>query len=100
HVTSATVNGVTLPGGRNRAFAGGLWQWGFGYAAPPSGGVELTIRVRGNGPLPLRVIMQKAGLPDGVGGPQLPQSVSWSPYRSLAGQTLAGQTLVGRTFRV
>jgi hypothetical protein len=82
----ATVDGVRVPvekDGRHTRFQ---------YVAPPKAGIELVLRVRGNGPVPVRAVSTAAGLPSGVGAPQLPDKLQWSRWPSVAGQTFAVRT--------
>ncbi|MFF4832707.1 M20/M25/M40 family metallo-hydrolase [Streptomyces sp. NPDC001315] len=94
-ILDATVGGARLTGGRNVPHAEGDWRWSFSYAAPPADGIELVIRARGKGPLPIRVVSTATGLPSGVGAPTLAAEQSWAGWPSVA-----GQTFVVRTFRL
>src|SRR5207237_540602 len=71
-IVGAGVDGAPLPVGTVLSPTAGAWGWGFGYAGPPPTGSELTLRVRGNGPLRIRVVTTIASLPSGVGAPALP----------------------------
>ncbi|MFD7102860.1 M20/M25/M40 family metallo-hydrolase [Streptomyces celluloflavus] len=92
-ILDATVEGAELTGGPQDPQDD--WGWSFSYAAPPTDGLDLVIRTRGKGPLPLRVVSTAAGLPDGVGAPALTADQSWASWPSVA-----GQTFVVRTFRL
>ncbi|MER5371500.1 hypothetical protein, partial [Streptomyces sp. NPDC002722] len=92
-ILGATVEGAKLTGGPKRPESG--WGWSFDYAAPPADGIDVVIRTRGKGPLPIRVVSTTAGLPDGVGAPTLATDESWASWPSVA-----GQTFVVRTFRL
>ncbi|MFD7619811.1 M28 family peptidase [Streptomyces sp. NPDC059802] len=92
-ILDATVEGAKLTGSPKHPQ--GAWNWSFGYAAPPADGIDVVIRTRGQGPLPLRVVSTAAGLPDGVGAPTLAADQSWASWPSVA-----GQTFVVRTFRL
>ncbi|MBO0915507.1 M28 family peptidase, partial [Streptomyces laculatispora] len=92
-ILGATVEGAKLTGGPKRPESG--WGWSFDYAAPPADGIDVVIRTRGKGPLPIRVVSTTAGLPDGVGAPTLATDESWASWPSVA-----GQTFVVRTFRI
>jgi len=94
-ILGATVEGASLRGGLNIPDADGGWRWSFSYAAPPSDGMDVRIRARGDGPLRLRVVTSTAGLPSGVGAPTLSRDVAWAGWPSVA-----GQTFVVRTFRL
>ncbi|MFD7497228.1 M20/M25/M40 family metallo-hydrolase [Streptomyces sp. NPDC059832] len=92
-ILDATVEGAKLAGGPKHPQGG--WNWSFSYAAPPTDGIDVVIRTRGKGPLPLRVVSTAAGLPDGVGAPAPAADRSWASWPSVA-----GQTFVVRTFRL
>jgi len=91
--TAATAGSETvrLDGGRNRSFATSPWKWGFEYAAPPAGGVELTLRTRGSGTTRLRLVTRSAGIPASALDVPLPGDVTWSSVD--AGETLAARTV-------
>ncbi|MFE9257350.1 M20/M25/M40 family metallo-hydrolase [Streptomyces sp. NPDC006879] len=89
-VLDATVAGTGLTGGRNNG--NGAWGWGFTFAAPPADGLDIVIRARGKGPLPLRVVTSAVGLPGGVGAPELSADQSWAGWPSVAGQTFTVRT--------
>ncbi|MFE9661478.1 M20/M25/M40 family metallo-hydrolase [Streptomyces sp. NPDC005955] len=91
-ILGASVEGRKIPGGRNHTQ--GAWGWGVTYAAPPADGLDIVVRARGEGPLPLRVVTSEVGLPDGVGAPTLGADQSWAGWPSVA-----GQTFVVRTFK-
>ncbi|MFG2631448.1 M28 family peptidase [Streptomyces sp. NPDC048473] len=92
-ILDATVEGAKLTGGPKRPGSG--WGWSFDYAAPPADGLDVVVRIRGKGPLPIRVVSTAAGLPGGVGAPTLAADQSWTSWPSVA-----GQTFVVRTFRL
>ncbi|MEV5200561.1 M20/M25/M40 family metallo-hydrolase [Streptomyces sp. NPDC053720] len=92
-ILDATVEGAKLTGGPKHSVSN--WGWSFSYAAPPAEGIDVVIRVRGKGPLPLRVVSTAVGLPDGVGAPAPAADRSWASWPSVA-----GQTFVVRTFRL
>ncbi|MCX4791433.1 M20/M25/M40 family metallo-hydrolase [Streptomyces sp. NBC_01221] len=91
-ILGASVEGTQIPGGRNHTQ--GTWGWGVTYAAPPADGLDIVVRARGEGPLPLRVVTSEVGLPDGVGAPAPDADQSWAGWPSVA-----GQTFVVRTFK-
>lgn len=86
-VVGARHGATDLPGGRNRSTEAGAWGWGFIMAAPGTEGTELTLRVRGEGPLPLRVVAQTPTLPAEALRVPRPATVTWSGDAS--GVTLA-----------
>ena len=62
-MTAATVDGIRVADvsgrdGRHRPIGGGLV-----VHAVPSEGIDVTLEVRGEGPLPLRVVGYRGGLP-------------------------------------
>ncbi|MFI1443794.1 M20/M25/M40 family metallo-hydrolase [Streptomyces fructofermentans] len=92
-VESLSASGRKLPGGANRASLNGRWTWGYIYAAPPADGVDLTLEVRGKGPLRLRVLAQTTGFPDGALRGTPPPTVTWAALDS-------GFTVVSRRFTI
>lgn len=91
-VLGADVDGTELGPGPNlpAAAESAGWRWGFSWAAPPSDGLDLRIRVTGEGPLRLRVVAVTAGLP--AGAPVLPPDASWAGWPSPAGQSFVTRT--------
>lgn len=89
-ILGGSAEGAELPGGRNHTM--GTWGWGFTYAAPPADGLDLVVRARGAGSLPLRVVTTEAGLPDGVGAPVPEADQTWAGWPSVAGQTFVVRT--------
>ncbi|MGW4197536.1 M20/M25/M40 family metallo-hydrolase [Streptomyces sp. NPDC005004] len=92
-ILGASVEGRRISGGRNHPH--GKWGWGVTYAAPPADGLDIVVRARGAGPLPLRVVAGEVGLPDGVGAPALGADRSWAGWPSVAGQTFVVRTFKG-----
>jgi hypothetical protein len=90
-ILDATVDGTAIPGGQNVSHSAG-WRWGFSYTAPPSAGIDVRIRAQGPGPLRIRVVSAAAGLPPGVGAPALTPAVSWPGWPDVAGQTFVVRT--------
>jgi hypothetical protein len=89
-VLDATIDGVAFAGGTNQPAPITRWEWGFSYTGPPRAGVDLTLRTRG--PVRLRLVAVRAGLPSGVSAPALPPEVTWSAWPDVAGQTYAVRT--------
>jgi hypothetical protein len=56
--------------------------WTLGYANLPAAGIELTLRVKGNRPLPLTVIDRSAGLPDVPGATFTPRPPDSMPIHT------------------
>lgn len=92
-VRSLTVAGEKWPGGNNRPGVKGRWGWGFTYVAPPSEGVELRLKVAGDGPLRLRLLAKSAGFPEGALAQDPPADLAWAAWD-------AGFTLVATEFTV
>jgi len=90
-IVAATVNDLAVEV-NTTAIGKEQWGWGFRYAAPPSQGIDLTIRTQGGGPLPIRVVTTVPGLPEGVDAPTLPADAGWAGWPALSGQTLAVKT--------
>lgn len=95
-VEQATLLGVTVDGGVNRPFAEGPWKWAFVLWSVPEDGVEITLRVSGDGELPLWLTGYAHGLPHSPDLPPMPASLTWSTH----GDTLTNATAVGRGIRV
>jgi hypothetical protein len=91
-ILDATANGAALAGGRNVTAGTGPWRWGFRYTAPRDG-VDLTLRARGSGPVRIRVVSTRPGLPTGVGAPVLRPDVSWTSWPLMPAQTIVVRTL-------
>jgi hypothetical protein len=53
-------------------------KWGFVFPATPPEGIDVTLRVRGEGPLPLRVVPYRDGLPQVPELTPLPDDLTWS----------------------
>jgi hypothetical protein len=58
-VTAATVGGRPVPTGKT---AGGPWDFGFVFNAPPASGVDVVLKVRGAAPVKLRAMDASDGL--------------------------------------
>ncbi|MEV4349433.1 M28 family peptidase [Actinoplanes sp. NPDC049596] len=59
-VVSAAVEGQAVPVAKPAT--GGPWAFGFVFHAPPTGGVEVTLTVRADGPVKLRAMSGSDGL--------------------------------------
>lgn len=94
-VLDARVEGISLPIRENWPAADGGWHWGFLFVGPPARGVAVELRVRGDGPVPLRVVAVSAGLPAMRDTPRLPSRLHFSRWPSVA-----GQSFIWRTFRL
>src|SRR5215211_1636429 len=92
-VTAATVDGVSVeeaPGQRQDTDPS---KWGFVFHGGPPEGIEVTLKVRGEGPLPLRVIGYRDGLPQVLELRPLPDELTWSG-------TSTNLTMVAESYRV
>ena len=95
----AEVTGAALDG---RAFGGGGAHtsplrgkhWSVRYFAPPAGGVELSLELKADEPLRLRLVDQSYGLPAFGGAPAKarPEGIVAAPVH------LTDSTFVSRTF--
>lgn len=90
-VVRASIDGRPLAGGTNQPQAPPTWGWGCRYVGLPAAGVELRLAVRG--PIRLRLVAVRAGLPGGVGAPALSPDTSWNLWPDIAGQTFLVRTL-------
>ncbi|MYW69888.1 M20/M25/M40 family metallo-hydrolase [Streptomyces sp. SID8379] len=86
-VQGATVDGVHIDTAKSALAE--PWGWGFRYAALSGKGIDLTLRVKGKGPLRLRVLSTASSLPDGVDAPRLAPGTGWAGFPVLSGQTIA-----------
>jgi hypothetical protein len=92
-VTAATVDGVNVeeaPGQRQDTDPS---RWGFVFHGAPPEGIDVTLVVRGEGPLPLRVITYRDGLPQVPELRPLPEHLTWSG-------TSSNLTMIAKSYRV
>jgi hypothetical protein len=92
-VTTATVDGISVeeaPGQRQDTDPS---KWGFVFHGGPPEGIEVTLEVRGEGPLPLRVIAYRDGLPQVPELTPMPDDLTWSG-------TSSNLTMVAKSYRV
>ena len=90
---AATVDGVSVeeaPGDRQDTDPS---KWGFVFHTVPPEGIEVTLEVRGEGPLPLRVISYRDGFPRVPELRPMPDDVTWSG-------TSSNLTMVAKSYRV
>jgi hypothetical protein len=101
-VLSATVNGLPVADQGTAAQAvtdetesafGGLVYW-----AVPAEGIELTLRVRGDRPVTLRVVDRTGGLPEALGPTIAPRPDYMAPAPSVGLARYSDSTLVSKTF--
>jgi hypothetical protein len=88
-VTAATVGGRPVPTGRT---AGERWGFGFLFQGPPADGVEVTLTVRGSGPVRFRVMDGSDGLTT------LPGFRARPPGVGIVGSHTSEMLAVARTY--
>jgi hypothetical protein len=92
-VTAATVDGINVeeaPGQREDTDPS---RWGFVFHGVPPEGIDVTLKVRGGGSLPLRVIGYRDGLPRVPELRPLPDELTWSG-------TSSNLSMVAMSYRV
>jgi hypothetical protein len=92
-VLAAKVDGINVeeaPGQREDTDPS---RWGFVFHGGPPEGIEVTLEVRGDGPLPLRVIGYRDGLPRVPELEPLPDELTWSG-------TSSNLSMVAKSYRV
>jgi hypothetical protein len=92
-VTAATVDGIDVeevPGQRQDTDPS---RWGFVFHGGPPEGIEVTLEVRGEGLLPLRVIGYRDGLPRVPELTPLPDDLTWSG-------TSSNLSMVAKSYRM
>jgi hypothetical protein len=92
-VTAATVDGIDVeevPGQREDTDPS---RWGFVFHGVPPEGIDVILEVRGEGPLPLRVIGYRDGHPQVPELTSLPDDLTWSG-------TSSNLTMIAKSYRV
>ena len=92
-VTAATIDGFSVeeaPGQRQDTDPS---KWGFVFHGGPPEGIEVTLEVRGEGPLPLHIIGYRDGLPQVPELTPRPDDLTWSG-------TSSNLTMVAKSYRV
>jgi hypothetical protein len=92
-VTAATVDGINVeevPGQKQDTDPS---RWGFVFHGVPPEGIDVILEVRGDGPLPLRVIGYRDGLPQVPELTPLPDELTWSG-------TSSNLSMVAKSYRV
>jgi hypothetical protein len=92
-VTAVTVDGISVeeaPGQRQDTDPS---KWGFVFHGVPPEGIDVAFEVRGEGPLPLRVIAYRDGLPQVPELTPLPDDLTWSG-------TSSNLTMIAKSYRV
>jgi hypothetical protein len=97
-VTAATVDGKKVDGTKvdeapGQTSSDTLSGWGFVFHAVPPEGIDVTLEVRGEGPLPLRVLSYRDGLPQVPELTPRPDGLTWSA-------TSSNLTVIAETHRV
>jgi hypothetical protein len=92
-VTAATVDGINVeeaPGQREDTDPS---KWGFVFHGGPPEGIDVTLEVRGEDPLPLHVIGYRDGLPQVPELTHRPDELTWSG-------TSSNLTMIAKSYRV
>ena len=92
-MTAATVDGINVEEAPGQREDTDPTKWGFVFHGVPPEGIEVTLEVRGEGQLPLRVIGYRDGLPQVPELTPLPDDLTWSG-------TSSNLTMVTRSYRV
>lgn len=92
-VVAATVDGIRVDEEGGQPQDTDPSKWGFVFHAIPPEGIDVTLTVRGEGPLPLRVITYRDGLPHVPELTPRPDDLSWSGNSS-------NLTMVAKSYRV
>ena len=92
-VTAATVDGISVEEAPGQKQDTDPSKWGFVFHGVPPEGIEVTLEVRGEGPLPLRVIAYRDDLP------QVPEMTPRSDDVTWSG-TSSNLTMVAKSYRV
>ncbi|MEN8649782.1 M20/M25/M40 family metallo-hydrolase [Streptomyces sp. 21So2-11] len=75
-LVDVTVDGKKLPGGHNRPTST-PWKWGCHLVAPADG-FEVVLRLRGDAPLPLRLLAYTAQVPAAALQSPRPDTIAWA----------------------
>src|ERR671921_1407544 len=92
-VTAATVDGINVEEAPGQREDTDPTKWGFVFHGRPPEGIEVTLEVRGEGQLPLRVIGYRDGLPQVPELTPLPDELTWSG-------TSSNLTMIAKSYRV
>ena len=90
---TATVDGVRVDEAGGQTQGTGPPKWGFVFHATPPEGIDVRLRVRGEGPLPLRVVAYRRGLPQVPELTPRPDDLVWSAASS-------NLTMIVKTYHV
>lgn len=91
-LAAATVDGVDVDEASGQQDTDPS-KWGFVFHAVPPEGIDVTLRVRGEGPLPLRVVAYSDGLPQVPELTPIPDDLRWSAASS-------NLTMIAKTYHV
>jgi hypothetical protein len=92
-LVTATVDGVRVDEAGGQTQGTGPLKWGFVFHATPPEGIDVRLRVRGAGPLPLRVVAYRRGLPQVPELTPVPDDLRWSAASS-------NLTMIAKTYHV
>jgi Peptidase family M28 len=92
-LVTATVDGVRVDEAGGQTQGTGPPKWGFVFHATPPEGIDVMLRVRGEGPLPLRVVAYRRGLPQVPELTPVPDDLRWSAASS-------NLTVIAKTYHV
>jgi hypothetical protein len=92
-VTAAKVDGINVEEAPGEKLDTDPAKWGFVFHGVPPEGIDVTLEVRGEGPLPLRVIGYRDGLPRVPELTPLPDELTWSG-------TSSNLTMIAKSYRV
>jgi hypothetical protein len=92
-VAAATVDSVNVEEASGQRQDTDPSRWGFVFHGVPPEGIDVILEVRGEGPLPLRIIAYRDGLPRVPELTPRPDDLTWSG-------TSTNLTMVARSYRV
>ncbi len=92
-VAAATVHGISVDEKGGQPQGTDPSKWGFVFHTVPPEGIDVALKVRGEGPLPLRVVAYRDGLPQVPELTPLPDDLTWSG-------TSSNLTMIARSYRV
>jgi hypothetical protein len=93
-VLAAVINGKRVESGKQSATGRPASPWGLQYWAPPAGGFDLVLELKGSQPVPLKVVEQSYGLPQVPGKPFTPRPSNIMPTTGLTSDF----ALIGKTY--
>ncbi|MGW6735861.1 M20/M25/M40 family metallo-hydrolase [Streptomyces sp. NPDC055013] len=88
-LVDVTVEGRRMPGGQNRP-SSTPWKWGCHLVAPADG-YDVVLRLRGDAPLPLRLLAYRADVPAAALTSPRPATIVWTA--SGFGQSIGIRTI-------